>query len=533
MTIRLKIILLVLVLELILSSALAFLYTRHNDCYHAKTLSQVEQNLRNGIELEISEVNNRYANLSARFVEMHPDIIEAFAAGNRPALHQRIAPIVERLKRQDPYFESLNFLQADGTVLLRSLRPDRFGDDVRQFPFVAKALESRQPLGGLSIAYRGLAYRISQPVFVDQRFIGAVVFVIRPLRALNMASQIFNVESGIFLENQHCTLIENQTGPAFDEVTLVEHSGKLFEDHNELSKLVNAQNCTSLHFDTRCLLKFSPIILKNFAGVQLGSILPVLDITAEYRNMLSTHHRVLTVAALVIVITLLVLYFGTGVFLSKIEAFQQHLQHKVAQRTQQLEILNQQLTNEIRVREKAQRALMELSEKDPLTELANRRKFNACYQQEWQAGQREQRPLSLLMIDIDFFKNFNDNYGHPAGDKILQIISSVLKDLVLRPRDLVARYGGEEFICLLPDTPSDAATTLAEKLRKTVQALHIKHEFSITDRNMTISVGVATTIPGQADEAQTLLSQADQALYAAKNQGRNQVVCFNQPFSAG
>ena len=122
--------------------------------------------------------------------------------------------------------------------------------------------------------------------------------------------------------------------------------------------------------------------------------------------------------------------------------------------------------------------LKELSEKDVLTGIYNRRKFNSYYETEWSAARREGRVLSLLMIDIDLFKIYNDRYGHLAGDQALHQVAVTLNQTVSRPRDFVARYGGEEFICLLPETSQQAAVQLAEAMRRHVEDLHYIHEFS-------------------------------------------------------
>jgi|GEM_PF-2075008 len=205
----------------------------------------------------------------------------------------------------------------------------------------------------------------------------------------------------------------------------------------------------------------------------------------------------------------------------------EQLENKVEERTKELKNINKKLAQEIDERRQAQQSLLELSEKDSLTGLANRRKFDSAYNLEWKAALRETRPLSILMIDIDSFKNFNDHYGHPAGDNALQQVASSMKSTLLRPRDLVARYGGEEFICLLPETSSKAAVIVAENLRSNVEKLRIQHQLSKTADVLTISIGISTIVPSPSIEAQELLSQADIALYQAKGGGKNRFVVVN------
>jgi diguanylate cyclase (GGDEF)-like protein len=161
---------------------------------------------------------------------------------------------------------------------------------------------------------------------------------------------------------------------------------------------------------------------------------------------------------------------------------------------------------------------------DGLTGVANRRRFDEALQAEWRRCRRSASPLALIMIDIDHFKNFNDHYGHQAGDTCLQTVAATLQGLLSRSHDLVARYGGEEFVCLLPECDLAASQTEAEKLRVAVTRLNIPHEISPTASMVTISLGIASAVPSGDCTPEYLLAAADSALYAAKSAGRNRVV---------
>lgn len=166
---------------------------------------------------------------------------------------------------------------------------------------------------------------------------------------------------------------------------------------------------------------------------------------------------------------------------------------------------------------------------DVLTALSNRRAFDAALAAEWRRAQREQTPLSLLMVDIDCFKGFNDRYGHPAGDSCLRAVAGALASQAYRPADMAARIGGEEFGILLPVTDENGAMQVAERLRASVAALSIVHPGSGTG-TVTVSVGVATIHPFSPDaEASQLISTADRALYRAKEAGRNGVCWCGAP----
>jgi diguanylate cyclase (GGDEF)-like protein len=160
---------------------------------------------------------------------------------------------------------------------------------------------------------------------------------------------------------------------------------------------------------------------------------------------------------------------------------------------------------------------------DGLTGVANRRHFDENLHAEWRRSRRDRVPLAMLMIDIDHFKLYNDQYGHQAGDVCLQAVARVLKESFGRSHDMVARYGGEEFACLLPASGMDGALAKAEELRAAVENLHIGHKSSPVAPVVTISVGVAAIVPDAEAHPDQLLAAADTALYAAKRDGRNRV----------
>jgi diguanylate cyclase (GGDEF)-like protein len=189
----------------------------------------------------------------------------------------------------------------------------------------------------------------------------------------------------------------------------------------------------------------------------------------------------------------------------------------------EVERTNQELT-EIRKRlTESNEQLERLSALDTLTGLANRRRFDDVIRREWRRGVREEAPLSLVFCDIDFFKDFNDGYGHLAGDQCLVRVAEVVTATSNRPGDLAARYGGEEFVLVLPGTTAEGAHLLAEKLRARVEALRISHSGSHVGPYLTISLGVASLVPTATTRPEELISLADQALYAAKQEGRNRV----------
>lgn len=170
-----------------------------------------------------------------------------------------------------------------------------------------------------------------------------------------------------------------------------------------------------------------------------------------------------------------------------------------------------------------QRKLEALSFEDGLTGVSNRRHFDERLKSEWKGARAGQRPLSLILIDIDHFKDYNDFYGHIQGDECLSKIASALKEIGVRPRDVVARFGGEEFALLLPDTNESSAAVFGKRCRAAIEGLQIPHARSSCSDFVTASVGVGTVIPPFDSDAVHFCDAVDKLLYAAKQDGRNRV----------
>ena len=168
--------------------------------------------------------------------------------------------------------------------------------------------------------------------------------------------------------------------------------------------------------------------------------------------------------------------------------------------------------------------LMRMANYDALTGLANRRHFDESLNIEWKRAMRKREPMSVMMLDIDYFKSYNDTYGHLKGDEVLRKVADVIQKSLMRPADLAYRYGGEEFVLILPEISLTGIKVLAENIRKNVAALDIPHEGSEIAHHLTISIGVASLVPNSDETPTTLVSLADAALYRAKDAGRNQVV---------
>lgn len=194
--------------------------------------------------------------------------------------------------------------------------------------------------------------------------------------------------------------------------------------------------------------------------------------------------------------------------------------------------VNAELQREIFERQHAETILHQINHQlhklasiDSLTQLANRRQFDEHLEEEWRRLARDKAPLSLILGDIDYFKHYNDTYGHRAGDDCLQRVAEAMKKVVRRPADLVARYGGEEFAVILPNTHIQGAVHVAENIQEAIRSLQITHESSLINRFITLSMGISCQIPTLFYTPEVLVTAADKALYKAKRQGRNCIVC--------
>jgi diguanylate cyclase (GGDEF)-like protein len=208
---------------------------------------------------------------------------------------------------------------------------------------------------------------------------------------------------------------------------------------------------------------------------------------------------------------------------NELEAIRADLENRVRERTHALEARNAELTQLRLALETANQRLKRLVAVDALTGIANRRHFDRALERELRRARRENLPLSLVFLDLDEFKRFNDTYGHARGDEVLRLVARTLDETFRRGGDLVARYGGEEFAVILPGVDSRRAQLYAERLRRRIWRLSLPYQASQAADRVTISGGVATAHPGVVVTPDDLLYAADKALYRAKCLGRNRI----------
>ena len=217
-----------------------------------------------------------------------------------------------------------------------------------------------------------------------------------------------------------------------------------------------------------------------------------------------------------------ILRLSVSLYTRRLTRRQRVLEKAVSERTREVEEQKRQIAEKNRI-------LNELATKDDLTGIANHRRIMDHYRKEWQRAVRERQPISLLLADIDNFKEYNDSFGHLAGDQCLKKVASAFAKNALRPADLAGRYGGEEFMMILPQTDASGAAKVAENVRKAVVDLKIRHKEGVSNPYITISIGYVSATPKQGMKTEQLISLADQALYASKREGKNRVTLADFP----
>ncbi len=198
---------------------------------------------------------------------------------------------------------------------------------------------------------------------------------------------------------------------------------------------------------------------------------------------------------------------------------------------QQLKAQNAKLEKEVLRRQSIEAKLLEANRQlqiianlDGLTQVANRHRFDEYFEREWLRSQRERTELAIILCDVDYFKRYNDRFGHQAGDTCLQKVAQTISQVIKRPADLVARYGGEEFVIILPQTTATTALEVAEIIRQQIAELNLEHPTSTASDRVSLSLGVTSVQPSLQYTKEQLLATADQALYRSKQQGRNRAV---------
>ncbi|NEQ41198.1 MAG: diguanylate cyclase [Okeania sp. SIO3I5] len=240
---------------------------------------------------------------------------------------------------------------------------------------------------------------------------------------------------------------------------------------------------------------------------KVGQVRGIVEITQPVDNVMLIAEDGLKVISTVLMTIIALAISGLILVIGRFRIINQELEQKVLERTA---------------------TLNRLAAIDELTQLVNRRQFNILIQQEWRRMQRQQRPLSLILCDVDHFKKYNDTYGHLAGDNCLRAVAQVLDSSVNRCGEFAARYGGEEFAIVLPGVNCSEATRVANIIIDGIHSLKIPHKTSLNSSYVTLSMGIATTIPNDQSFPEQLIKSADLGLYQAKEEGRDRFIIWNE-----
>lgn len=287
---------------------------------------------------------------------------------------------------------------------------------------------------------------------------------------------------------------------------LKEHPQASFYRKEQFGDRLSFRYTEAVLMEPSCVACHNTLRISPRKDWKVGQVRGVVEITQPVDNVILIAEDGLKVIYTVLITIIGLAISGLIVVIGRFRTINQELEQKVLERTA---------------------ALNHLAAIDGLTQLINRRQFNILLQQEWRRMQQQQRPLSLILCDVDYFKKYNDTYGHVAGDNCLRAVAQVLDSSVKRCGEFAARYGGEEFAIVLPGVNSFEATKVATIIMDGIHSLKIPHKTSLNNSYVTLSMGIASTIPQNQSYPEQLIKCADRGLYQAKEEGRNRFIIWH------
>ncbi|MGD1806164.1 diguanylate cyclase domain-containing protein [Dapis sp. BLCC M126] len=288
---------------------------------------------------------------------------------------------------------------------------------------------------------------------------------------------------------------------------LTEHPEASFYRKEQLGDRLSFRYTEAVLMEPSCVACHNTLRNSPRKDWKVGQLRGIVEITQPVDDIMLIAEDGLKVIYTVLMIIIALAISGLILVIGRFRTINQELEQKIVERTA---------------------ALNHLATIDELTQLVNRRQFNLLLQQEWRRMQRQQQPLSLILCDVDHFKKYNDTYGHPAGDNCLRAVAQVLDSSVKRSGEFAARYGGEEFAIVLPGVNSLEATRVATIIMDAIHCLKIPHKTSLNHSYVTLSMGIASTIPNDKNSSEQLIKSADLGLYQAKEEGRDRFIIWNE-----
>lgn len=430
------------------------------------------------------------------------EVIDVFAQKERKKLYQLVLPKFKELQKINKYVTNIHFHTADLHTFLRVHKPGKFGDDLSLFrPMLVKENQDRKKLFGLEMGKHGLFYRIVLPIYKDKEFIGSLELGIDIKFLLQRLEQSTNLTPFLFIEKAQTALMHkynSEKASAYfldydDQYELLKYYKD--EKSKKLLKVIDRElieNYKIVTKDNTVYLLFNHLILENFAKEKIGSIIFVQKLDYYFNT-------VTVIRWISIVATLTLLFFSIFLIFRLIK---RHTNNLIKREVQ----------------------LTELANTDQLTKLNNRHSFKEIFTNELKKNMRNKIPMTFLMIDIDNFKLYNDNYGHPMGDEVLKIVAQAMKDILRRPSDYVFRTGGEEFVILYNGLSYQDSLKYAQSVIKNIEDLNIEHHYNKPYGHITISVGLCHISEYKNVNEEDIYKDADKALYEAKKLGKNMLV---------
>ena len=500
---KFKHILIIIIVIQIFSSSI-FMYLGHYQYTSILEMHTKHETIRaNKIYKNVfSEVNKVYSVLSENILTN--EVVEAFADRDRSKLYTLVFPKFKALQKLNKYVENIHFHTDDMYSFLRLHKPGVYGDDLRTFrPMIVKENELRTRLYGLETGKHGVLYRIVLPVYKNGLFIGSMELGIDIRFLIKRLNQFSELKSYMFLEKDETMLIHKYDREKAKEYLLEyddEHELVQYYENAESKdflKLIGKNIIDREHYkivekENKMYLLNNGLALENFENKHIGSIVFLQEIDYYFDT-------VATVRWISIITTLMLLLFSIVL----------------------IYILIKKHTNSMHLKEKE---LMSLASMDQLTKIGNRYSFNKTFTNEFKVNSRNDTSMTFLMVDIDNFKQYNDNYGHPSGDKVLKTIAQSMKNLLQRPSDYLFRIGGEEFVILYSGLSYSDSVRYAQTIIDNINELNIEHTYNKPYGNITISIGLYHVEKFLNIDEESIYKAADEVLYEAKKIGKNRLV---------
>ncbi|MDD5717111.1 MAG: diguanylate cyclase [Sulfuricurvum sp.] len=478
-----------------------FLYMGHLQyTWVLETIVKEEREIAGKIYTNTFKLVTEHYESVANSLLLNDEVVDAFEKRDREKLFSIVGPIYKNLSKQNPYLKIMHFHTPESISFLRVHQPDKFGDDLSGFRHIINNVNAQKIKQiGLEVGRYGINYRVALPVSnANGEHIGSFEFGIDLDYIFNLLHDDYGLESILFL-NKEVFKIIHKNNNKMKYKSFSDRYYVLEPEDNSISNILTpedlSKNYTFINYNGSENLVFAVTDMKSITGEEIGKIVFVKNMEV-YASKIAILRNVSI--ALGIILIAFSFYFLRKIFY--------RYAHALGNYQSQLEIKN--------------RTLSKLSNLDHLTKIYNRRCTERALSKELSRAKRYEKPLSILILDVDNFKNINDTYGHNAGDKVLKNIAKIISEMV-RESDHFGRWGGEEFCLITPETPIENAAILAEQIRKELETFDF-HE----PHKVTCSIGVAQCDPQEKSER--LVARADQALYRAKTSGKNCVVLYEE-----